>query len=366
MLNTCINKLSKNYLFADIEERVRAFREKNPDAKLISLGIGDCTKPLPKVVTDAMASYANNLSTKFSGYGTGWPILREKIAERFYTNISPDEIFISDGAKPDLGRLQFLFDSAAKVAIQDPAYPVYIDVSVLSGRSVQLMPCTPENNFFPETFPDADIFYICSPNNPTGAVATKEQLTRLVQHAQQTNAVIIFDAAYAPFTKLPHTIFDIPGARDIAIETGSFSKLAGFSGVRLGWTVVPKGPLHDAWKRLDATLFNGPSNIAQAGGLACLEEGWDALQKNISHYLENARILKEALPVPTYGTDAPYIWADFGKDSWEVFQDLLENTHLITTPGSGYGPSGNGFIRLSAFGERSLVLEAQERLINHL
>ncbi len=361
MQNEHLEKLTGNYLFAEIAKRVEA----HPGPH-INLGIGDTSHALPPSITERMAAYASSLATTegYQGYGpaAGRADLRELISERFYRGkISPDEIFISDGAKPDLSRLQYLFREGLHVAIQDPAYPVYLETSLLRGHQITLMPCTPENDFFPTHFPEADLFFICSPNNPTGTVATPTQLQSLIDHAQKTNAAILFDAAYASFIGHPYSIFDIEGGKEIAIETGSFSKLAGFTGIRLGWTVVPKGRFHKAWRRLNATLFNGASLISQEGGAACLEEkGWTDLQQIANYYLENARLLKEALPVPSYGGEkAPYIWAHFGGASWEAFDKLLSQG-LITTPGIGYGPSGEGFLRLSSLGSREDILHATQ------
>ena len=365
-------KLSDNYLFPEINKRRRAFEEANPYAHVISLSIGDTTLPIPEEITEAMAKAARDLSTSqgYRGYGpeAGDAALRTALAERL-PNISPDEVFISDGAKCDIGRLLFLFERPLSVAVQDPSYPVYVDSNLLLGNTVHTLPCTPENNFFPNlsNLPDIDLIYICSPNNPTGAVATHAQLRNLVEVAHAQNALIIYDSAYAGFIQdptLPRSIYEIEGAHSVAIEVSSFSKLIGFTGVRLGWSIVPKalGPLHKRWKRVVSTIFNGASCIAQAGGLAALHS--DKIEKQVAYYMENARILKESLLGPTIygGENAPYLWCDFGQDSWQLFQQLLEEAHLVTTPGAGFGPSGEGFLRLSAFATREQTLEAAMRL----
>jgi LL-diaminopimelate aminotransferase len=277
--------------------------------------------------------------------------------------------------------LQTLFGSKVSIAVQDPAYPVYVDGSILHGiESIHYLPCTPENNFFPtlDSSKKTDLLYFCSPNNPTGAVATKEQLKRLVAFAREQKSILIFDSAYAHFVQdptLPSSIYEIEGADEVAIETGSFSKIAGFTGVRLGWTIVPKKikyedglSVHSDWRRLTSTIFNGACNIAQYGGVAILSDsGQKEIENLTKFYMENTRILKNALRGSHYtvygGDHAPYVWIHFkGKTSWGTFQEILETHHLVTTPGVGFGPCGEGFIRISAFGHRHNILKAAERL----
>ena len=383
--NPHIAQLPQSYLFPEIGRRRRAFQTDNPSARLISLGIGDTTEPISPSVALGLSKAAESLSTRegYSGYGPeqGVEILRKKISERIYDGkIKPHEIFISDGAKCDLGRLQLLFGADISVAVQDPAYPVYVDGSLMRGVSnLMALPCHPENDFFPQLPKKApDLFYFCSPNNPTGAVASRKQLEELVAYALKHRMIIVYDAAYSAFIQdpaIPKSIYEIPEARSVALEINSFSKIAGFTGVRLGWSVVPDELVYEDgssvqkdWSRVTSTIFNGASNIAQVGGLHVLDdEGWDLSCKTISYYLENAAILQRSLEkqgIRVYGgLHAPYIWAHFpGKSSWDMFHLFLEKLYLVTTPGSGFGPSGEGFLRLTSFGQRKDVLEASERL----
>lgn len=398
--NSGFANLTAGYLFPEVARRRREYQQKHPDAKIISLSIGNTTEPLPAFIAKAMADYSMALSTKegYSGYGDeqGNSELRKKIAETWYKGLATeDEVFISDGAKCDIARIQTLFGSKVKVAVQDPAYPVYVDGSVIVGaagengangyKGITYMPCIPENNFFPDLskVKKNSLIYFCSPNNPTGACATKEDLTRLVDFANKNGCIIIYDAAYREFIrdeKLPKTIFEIPGSRTCAIEVNSFSKPAGFTGVRLGWSIVPNDlkfadgtSVNKDWNRVMTTLFNGASNVAQAGGLACLEpEGIEAMKNVIDYYLVNVKKIEETLRgenfkkagVTLYSTgNSPYVWAKFpGKKSWEVFDLLLDKCHIVTTPGSGFGPSGESFIRFSSFGHQEDVNEACERL----
>lgn len=398
--NTGFKNLTAGYLFPEVARRRREYQEKNKDAKIISLSIGNTTEPLPKFIAKAMADYSMSLSTLegYSGYGDeqGNSALRAKIAEVWYKGMAtPDEVFISDGAKCDIARIQTLFGSKVKVAVQDPSYPVYVDGSVIicaagkntgkGYRGVTYMPCVPENNFFPELskIKKNSLIYFCSPNNPTGACATKEDLKKLVDFANANGCIIIYDAAYREFIrdeKLPKTIFEIEGSRTCAIEINSFSKPAGFTGVRLGWSIVPNElkfadgtSVNRDWNRVMTTLFNGASNVAQAGGLACLEpEGLKAMKDVIDYYLVNAKKIEETLKgenfrkigVEIYSTgNSPYVWAKFpGKKSWDVFDTILDKCHIVTTPGSGFGPSGESFIRFSSFGHQDDVNEACGRL----
>ncbi len=399
--NPNIAKLQAGYLFPEINRRKKAFLEKNPKAKLISLGIGDTTEPITPHIGKALIDAAAELGTRkgYTGYGDeqGMTALREKIASVFYSGkIKGEEVFVSDGAKPDIGRIQLLFSNDAVIAVQDPAYPVYIDSSVMYGKTgnyngsrkqfgnIVYMPCIPENNFFPDLkkIPRADVIFFCSPNNPTGAVATKKQLQELVDYARKNTSIIIFDSAYAEYISdknLPKSIYEMPGAKEVAIEVSSFSKPIGFTGVRLGWTVVPNNLKFDDgslvrndWSRIMTTLFNGASNIAQKGALAALDkEGLMEMKQTISYYMENANIIRKALNecgCEVYGGDnAPYIWAKVkGKKSWEIFEYLLEKANIVTTPGVGFGQQGEGFARFSAFGRRESIEEAAERLRRHL
>ena len=310
--------------------------------------------------------------------------------------VKPSELFVSDGSKCDITRLQLMFGPGKTIALQDPSYPAYVDSSVIMGQTrgfdagssqygnIVYMPCNPGNGFFPDLAPasSADLIFFCSPNNPTGNAATRKQLEELVAFAKRTGAIILYDAAYAIYIDrpdCPKTIYEIPGASEVAIETCSFSKYAGFTGVRLGWTVVPEAlryadgtPVIGDWNRIMTTCFNGASNVAQAGGLACLQpEGLKAMHQLVGFYKENAHIIRDALASCGLkvhgGADAPYVWVEFpGRKSWDVFTQLLEQANVVTTPGSGFGPAGEGFIRISSFGHREDVLEACDRLVKVL
>jgi LL-diaminopimelate aminotransferase len=392
--NQNLSNLSAGYLFPEIAKRRREFQEKRPQAKIISLGIGNTTEPLTPRISRALAAEAVALGTAagYSGYGDeqGLPELRAKIAEVLYRGIvKSEEVFVDDGAKCGIGRMQVLFGAKAKVAVQDPAYPVYVDGSVIMGAAgawkgsgyagITYLPCRPENEFFPDLkkLPRGGLVYFCSPNNPTGAVASKAQLQALVRACLEKDCVIIYDSAYAEYIRdpsLPKSVFEIDGARRCAIEISSFSKPIGFTGVRLGWSVVPSeleysggGSVIKDWNRIMTTIFNGPSNIAQKGGLAALsEEGLSEMRGTIGYYMENAALIKSGLTgigVECYGgANAPYIWARFpGRKSWEVFADFLDRCEIVCTPGSGFGPSGESFIRFSAFGHRADIEEAVKR-----
>ncbi|KAG1659071.1 hypothetical protein FOA52_012072 [Chlamydomonas sp. UWO 241] len=392
--NENFGKLVAGYLFPEIAKRRKAHQDAHPDAKIISLGIGDTTEPLPPTITAALTAAAKGLGTRegYSGYGAeqGPAALRNGIAKTFYNGMREgDEVFVSDGSKCDIARLQMMFGSKVSVAAQDPSYPVYVDTSVMMGMSgdhngkqfdgIEYMECKAENNFFPDLANTArtDLMFFCSPNNPTGHAATRAQLTELVAFARKNGSIIIYDAAYALYISnpdCPKSIYEIPGAEEVAIETCSFSKYAGFTGVRLGWTVVPKAikfadgsPVWNDWNRMATTCFNGSSNIVQAGGMACLDgEGYKEMVAMVEFYKGNAKILREAFTDMGFtvhgGTDAPYVWVGFpGKKSWDVFGEILEKCNIVTTPGSGFGPAGEGFVRASAFGSRENILEAVER-----
>ncbi|MBQ0051417.1 MAG: LL-diaminopimelate aminotransferase [Treponema sp.] len=398
--NTGFSNLTAGYLFPEIARRRREYAASHPEAKIISLGIGNTTEPLSKHIAQAMSDYALGLATPegYSGYGDeqGNTELRQRIAEVFYPNMADaSEVFISDGAKCDIARIQTLFGRDVKVAVQDPAYPVYVDGSVVVGAAganngtgyegITYLPCTEDNDFFPDLskVEKDTLIYFCSPNNPTGATATREQLQKLVDFANANGCIIIYDAAYFAFIRdpsLPKTIFEIPGAKTCAIEVNSFSKPVGFTGVRLGWSIVPNelkfadgSSVNKDWNRVMTTLFNGASNIVQAGGLAALDEqGLKDMKEEVDYYLENGKLIKATLDgenfkklgVQAYFTgNGPYVWAKFpGKKSWEVFDAILDKCHVVTTPGSGFGPAGESFIRFSSFGHRADIEEACTRL----
>jgi LL-diaminopimelate aminotransferase len=397
--NPCINNIKAGYLFPEIARRRREYaaahpETASPEGRIISLGVGNTTEPILPHIDAGLVEGARRLGTLegYSGYqDEGLPALREKISAVFYNNaFSAEEVFISDGAKCDIGRLQLLFGANIPVAVQDPSYPVYVDGSVLIGaaggwtgtgyQGITYLPCNAENGYFPDLtpLPQKGLFYFCSPNNPTGAAATREQLARLVKAAAEKGVLIIFDAAYSAYIRdssLPKSIFEIDGARTCAIEVNSFSKPAGFTGVRLGWTVVPRElkyaggeSVNSDWARVCGTIFNGASNIAQAGALAALDsEGIEEMKALCDFYLGNAGLIRSTLlglGISCVGGDnSPYIWARFpGRDSWEVFGEILEKCQVVTTPGSGFGPAGEGFIRFSAFGHRADVEEACGRL----
>ena len=440
--NPGMGKLQAGYLFPEIGRRRNAYLEKNLDAKIISLGIGDTTQPIPSHILAGLNKGVANLGTKdgYAGYGPEQGIgpLRELIAKQLYAGgiVAEDEVFVSDGSKCDIGRLQMMFGSDVTSAVQDPSYPVYVDTSVIFGQTgdfdgdksqfdkIVYMPCNPSNDFFPDlaNTPRADIVYFCSPNNPTGAAATKAQCKQLIDWANEQGSIVVYDAAYAPFVKsddVPKSIFEIEGSRTCCIEVNSLSKYAGFTGVRLGWTVVPKelkfkdgSSVWGDFNRIMCTAFNGASRIVQAGAIACLEpEGMKEIDTLIDYYMGNAALLRQtmldmglkvhgetkhvvSLPkcrTPTFarcpkfnskkpkkkpkiclfvfclkvhgGTDAPYVFVDLeGQSSWDMFSKILEESQIVTIPGAGFGPGGEGFLRLSAFASREMCEEACERL----
>ena len=383
-------ELENSYLFSEIAKRLRAFQAEYPDRTLLKCSIGDVTRPLPRIIVDTMKAAAEEMAhpETFRGYGAeqGEPFLREAIAGYYRKRglqIDPDDVFISDGAKSDLGNLCDLFDADNTVLLPNPVYPVYYDTSIMSGRRVQFLEGTQENGFLP--MPDehvkADIIYLCSPNNPTGAVYDRSQLTAWVQYALDQNAVLLFDAAYESYIRdpaLPHSIFEIAGAELCAIEINSLSKMAGFTGVRCGWTVVPKtlkldgASLHDMWFRRMSTKYNGTSYIIQrATEKVFTDEGQAAVHEDIAYYMENARILKAALNKAgiwsTGGDNAPYVWlkAPDGLGSWEFFDKLLHTYGIAGTPGAGFGTAGEGYLRFSSFGTRETI-EAAAKLLETL
>ncbi len=402
-INSHYGKLQAGYLFPEIAKRTREFQQQNPDATIMRLGIGNTTEALTPTVVSGPHEGVDRLASveTYSGYGDeqGMEALRSAIAQRYEqygVGLEPDEIFVSDGAKSDSANIQSIFSEDNVVAIQDPAYPVYVDSNVIGGRTrggkddvyqdFVYMPCTEENQFFPEVpAQKADLIYLCSPNNPTGAVATINQLKTFVDYAREHRAVIIFDAAYAAFisdSRLPRTIYEVGGAKECAIEINSFSKEAGFTGVRLGWTIMPQslvcedgaaGRLNQLWLRRQTTMFNGASNVVQHGGLAVLSEaGQRECGELVAYYMENANAIHEGLEdmgITCFGgVNAPYVWLKTpgGLSSWEFFDKLLNETKVVGTPGSGFGPSGEGYFRLSAFGHKEDMAEAMSSIRENL
>lgn len=399
-------KLPGNYLFAEIKNRVEDFIAKNPKADVISLGIGDVTQPLSKEVVKALHKAVDDMSTadSFKGYSPDWGygFLIDAILENEYTargvSLEADEIFISDGAKSDTGNFQEVLGIDNTIAVTDPVYPVYVDTNVMAGRTgvysdgkwsnVIYMPCTAENSFIPE-LPDrvADIIYLCSPNNPTGTTLSKKELKKWVDYAILNNSLILYDAAYVAYiteADIPHSIYEIEGAEKVAVEFRSFSKKAGFTGTRCAYTVVPKAltvlskegvevSLNKLWARRVSTKFNGVSYIVQRAAAAVYtEEGRKQTAETIAYYMENARIIREGLSsigVEVFGgINAPYIWLKTpeGTTSWELFDKLLNEANVVGTPGSGFGPSGEGYFRLTAFGSRDNTIEAIKRIKERL
>ncbi len=398
-MNENYRKLPGSYLFSEIARRTEAFAAAHPDADLIRMGIGDVTRPLVPAVTEAMHAAVDDLARTetFHGYGPeqGYAFLREAIAEHDFAArgvaIEPDEIFISDGAKSDCGNIGDIFATDNVIAVCDPVYPVYVDSNAMAGRAgdydaqaerwtnIHYMPTTAENGFcpaLPET--PVDIIYLCSPNNPTGTVLTADQLQAWVDYANEHDAVIMFDAAYERFITeegVPHSIYEVPGAETCAIEFRSFSKTAGFTGARCGYTVVPKAlgrdgqSLNELWNRRQCTKFNGASYVIQRGAAAVYTpEGERQVDETIAYYRENARLIKEGLEAAGYtvygAVNSPYIWCKTpeGAGSWEFFDRLLNEAGIITTPGAGFGPAGEGYIRLTAFGDRADAERAMERI----
>jgi LL-diaminopimelate aminotransferase len=399
-INEHYQKLQATYLFSSIAKRVAAFQAANPDRQIIKLGIGDVTRALPPVCVAAFHRAVDEMADEstFRGYGPeqGYPFLREKIAEFDYrsrgADITPDEIFISDGAKCDTGNIQEIFSTDARVAIPDPVYPVYLDTNVMAGRTgaavggryagIVYLEGSRDNGFIPE-LPDApvDLIYLCYPNNPTGATITADQLKAWVDYARQQKALILYDAAYEAFIRedtLPRSIFEVDGAREVAVEFRSFSKTAGFTGTRCAYTVVPKScrafttdgspvAIHELWHRRHTTKFNGVSYPVQRAAAAIYsEEGRRQTRELTDYYLENAALIRIAMSALGYGCiggeNSPYIWIDGRTDSWAFFDRLLETAGVVCTPGAGFGKCGEGYIRISAFNTRANVQEALGRL----
>ncbi len=388
-VNTNYQNISDSYLFSTIAKKVNEFAAKNPDKKIIRLGIGDVTLPLCKVVVNALKSASEEMGVKetFRGYGPeqGYDFLREKVQAYYKSHnvsLDIDEIFISDGAKSDLGNILDLFAVDNTVLVPDPVYPVYVDTNTMAGRKIVYIDANASNNFLP--LPDesmkVDIIYLCSPNNPTGAVYNKEQLKKWVDYANKNKAVILFDAAYECFItdeNLPRSIYEIEGAKTCAIEFCSLSKMAGFTGTRCGYTVVPKalenGLLNKMWLRRQTTKFNGVPYIVQKGAEAVFtSEGQTEIQENLNYYKENAKIISQTLEKHNIwhigGKHSPYIWLKCPNNmsSWEFFDYLLSNVQIVGTPGSGFGKNGEGYFRLTSFGSRENTIEAMKRLDDFL
>ena len=385
-INGNFRNIKDNYLFADVAKKTAEFAAKNPKADIIKLGIGDVTRPLAPCVVNAMKKACDEMADvkTFKGYGSydGYGFLRQAIAAYYKgrADISADEIFVSDGAKSDIADILDIFSEKNTVVIPDPVYPVYLDTNVMDGREIKYVECNASNDYLP--LPDisvkADIIYICSPNNPTGAVYTKDALAKWVKYANENDAIILFDAAYEAFItdkNLPRSIYEIDGAKTCAIEIDSFSKMAGFTGVRCGWTVIPKAltrggsKLYDMWFRRQSTKFNGVSYIVQCGAAAVFtKDGMKQIKETIDYYHGNAKIITEGLDGLGIkyegGINSPYIWLDCpnGMTSWGFFDYLLANANVVGTPGSGFGKAGEGKFRLTAFGERDRVIEAVERI----
>lgn len=401
-INENFQKLPGSYLFAEVARRVKAYQEKHSDCEIIRLGIGDVTKPLVPAVIEAMHAAVEEMGHEetFHGYGPdfGYDFLINAIREGDYAQrgveVAFDEVFISDGAKCDVGNIQELFSPDAVIAVTDPVYPVYVDSNAMAGRAgdyvdgrwdrLVYLPCNAENGFvppLPET--DVDVIYLCYPNNPTGTVLTKAQLKRFVDWAKAHGALIIYDAAYRAYVTnpdIPLSIYEVEGAREVAIECNSFSKTAGFTGTRCAYTVIPhevcgigqhgeKVALNGLWKRRMATKFNGVSYPVQRGAAAVYTpEGQAQIKAVIADYMENARIIRDSLTAKGFtvfgGTDAPYIWLKTpdGMDSWTFFDKLLDECHIVGTPGAGFGPSGEGYFRLTAFNTREKTMQAMERV----
>lgn len=396
-------KLPASYLFSEIARKVEQFKKENPEAPVIRMGIGDVTRPICQAAISGLRRGVDDEAKEqtFRGYGPeqGYPFLREKIAQIDYRargiEIDIYEIFISDGAKSDTGNIGDIFSRDCKVAVTDPVYPVYVDTNVMAGRAgeplatggwsnIEYMPCTAENGFIPSLPKEnPDLIYLCYPNNPTGTTLTKDQLTEWVKYAREHNALILFDSAYEAYItedNVPHSIYEIDGAKECAIEFRSFSKTAGFTGLRLGYTVVPKTlkgissdgtsvELNKLWLRRQTTKFNGASYIVQRGAEALYtEEGRRQIDKTVAYYMRNASLLREGLTsigLEVFGgINAPYIWIKTpgGLTSWEFFDKLLKECNIVGTPGVGFGPSGEGYFRLTAFGRFEDTLEAVDRL----
>lgn len=405
-INLNFLRIPKSYLFSEVAARVSAFKEENPQAKVISLGIGDVTQPLAPAITEAMHRAVEDMGAAetFHGYGPeqGYSFLRQAIARHDYTDrgidIHPDEIFISDGAKSDLGNIGDLFSPDCRVAVTDPVYPVYVDTNAMAGRAgrfssgrwdrIEYLPCIAANGFVPRLpARQPDLIYLCYPNNPTGTVLTHSQLKTWVDYARDNRCIILFDSAYEAYIStpgIPRSIYEVEGAKEVAIEFRSFSKRAGFTGLRCGYTVVPRAlllqdekgenhSLRELWLRRQTTKFNGASYIIQRGAEAIYTpEGLEQTSAQIAYYMDNAAMLLEACRQAgleaTGGTDAPYVWVETpeGESSWQFFDTLLRRAHIVCTPGSGFGPCGEGYVRFTAFSSRQDTRDACQRLASLL
>ena len=405
-INENFLELQDSYLFSTIAKKVAKFTEENPDKKVIKLGIGDVTRPIVPACIEAMHKAVDEVGTAegFRGYGLeqGYEFLRKAIVKNDYKNrgidIAEDEIFVSDGAKCDCGNIVDIFSKDNKVAITDPVYPVYLDTNVMSGRSgkynqeketyenIVYLPVMAENNFKPELPKEkVDMIYLCFPNNPTGTVLTKEDLKKWIDYAKENKSIILYDSAYEAFIteeNVPHSIYEVEGAKEVAIEFRSYSKTAGFTGIRCGYVVIPKEvkgytkegeevSFNKLWNRRTCTKFNGVSYITQRAAEATYsEEGKKQIKENIDSYMENAKIIKQGLEeagFTTYGgVNSPYVWLKVpeGMNSWKFFDKLLEEVNVVGTPGSGFGPHGEGYFRLTAFGTKENTIEAMERIKN--
>lgn len=405
-INENFLNLQESYLFSTIAKKVAKYVENNPNKKIIKLGIGDVTRPIVPACIEAMHKAIDEMGTEkgFKGYGPeqGYEFLREAIVENDYKRrgieIKKDEIFISDGAKCDCGNIVDIFSKDNKVAITDPVYPVYLDTNVMSGRSgkfdiktskyenIVYLPVTEENDFKPELPKEkVDMIYLCFPNNPTGTVLSKEELKKWVDYASKNNSIILYDSAYEAFIteeNIPHSIYEIEGAKNVAIEFKSFSKNAGFTGVRCAYVVIPKElkglskegkeyEINKLWNRRNCTKFNGVSYIVQKGAEATFSQrGKEEIKENINYYMENAKIIKHGLEEAGFkaygGVNSPYVWLRVPENmsSWDFFDKLLEEVNIVGTPGSGFGPSGEGYFRLTAFGTRENTIEAMDKIKN--
>ena len=381
-------KLSESYLFAEIARKVNDYKKKHPEADVISLGIGDVTQPLAPAVVGALHKAADEMAVaaSFRGYGPerGYDFLREAIVEndfrRHGIDVEADEIFVSDGAKSDTGNFQELLSEKCVVAVTDPVYPVYVDSNLMGGRTIVKLPCTPENGFVPELPSDhVDVIYLCYPNNPTGTTLTKAQLKAWVDYATQEEALIFYDAAYEAYIQsedVPHSIYEIPGASKCAVEFHSYSKTAGFTGIRCGYTVVPKTlrmPLNALWNRRQCTKFNGASYLSQRAAEAIYtSQGKVQIKETISYYMKNAHVMRASLTDMGFkvygGIDAPYLWVKTpgNMTSWEFFDWMLQSAHIVCTPGVGFGDKGEGFVRLTAFGTHENTVKALRRINSKL
>ena len=382
IINTNFKQLPDNYLFKEITNRVEAYQAAYPNAKILRLGVGDVTRPLPLSITDAMHRAVEELAhpDTFRGYSPeeGYAWLRQTIIDNDYrprgVELDIEEVFISEGAGSDLGNLSELFGAANRVAILDPSYPAYVDSSIMAGREIVFLPCHAQNGFVPELpHEPVNLIYLCFPNNPTGVVLTHAQLQQWVDYARANHSIIIFDAAYEAFIEepgIPHSIYEIEGAKEVAIEVRSYSKSSGFTAVRCGWTVVPKQTgLQSMWMRRQCTKYNGTAYIAQRAAAATYTPaGRAGIQANLTHYKNTAKLLMKGLQAMGYevygGKNAPYIWCRVpqGFTSWSFFDHLLNTCQIVCTPGAGFGPAGEGYVRFSAFSNRKDCEEALERM----